>query len=163
LKERRDRAASQQSRKDHHMAKKKVTVFTARKVRTMDPGRPEVDAVAVLDGRVLATGSLQSMQPWLEHYDVTVDEPLDGGRLHEFLDSLPKTLLRAKGILQLAEKPERRTTYQRVGARWDYRAAEPWGDESPRSSLVFIGPRGLLNRPALQAGLNACVAESRLV
>ena len=56
------------------MAKKKVTVFTARKVRTMDPGRPEVSAVAVLDGKVLATGSLQSMQPWLEHYDVTVDD-----------------------------------------------------------------------------------------
>lgn len=56
------------------MATKKVTVFTARKVRTMDPGRPEVSAVAVLDGKILSTGSLESMQPWLEHYDVTVDD-----------------------------------------------------------------------------------------
>ncbi len=98
-----------------------------------------------------------------ESVSVTIDEPLDGDRLHEFLDSLPKTLLRAKGILQLAEEPDRRTIYQRVGARWDYRAAEPWGDEAPHSSLVFIGPRGLLNRPALEAGLNACVAENGLV
>jgi predicted amidohydrolase YtcJ len=52
----------------------KVTVFTARKVRTMDPGRPEVEAVAVLDGKVLSTGTIESMQPWLSRYDVTVDD-----------------------------------------------------------------------------------------
>ena len=56
------------------MSNKKVTVYTARKVRTMDPGRPVVDAVAVLDGKVLSTGTLESMQPWLSHYDVTVDD-----------------------------------------------------------------------------------------
>lgn len=56
--------------------KNKVTVYTARKVRTMDPGRPVVDAVAVLDGKVLSTGTLESMQPWLSHYDVTVDDTL---------------------------------------------------------------------------------------
>jgi G3E family GTPase len=71
-------------------------------------------------------------------------------------------LLRGKGVLHLAEEPERRTIYQRVGERWTYSSAEPWGDETPRSSLVFIGPRGLLNRPALEASLNACVAENQL-
>ena len=42
----------------------------------MDPGWPEVQAVAVLDGRVLSTGTMESMQPWLSHYDVTVDDTL---------------------------------------------------------------------------------------
>ncbi len=56
------------------MTKKKVTVFTAKKVRTMDPGRPEVKAVAVLDGKVLSTGTMESMKPWLNNYDVIVDE-----------------------------------------------------------------------------------------
>lgn len=56
------------------MTKRKVTVYTAKKVKTMDPGRPEVEAVAVLDGKVLSTGTMDSMQPWLEHYDVTVDD-----------------------------------------------------------------------------------------
>ena len=56
------------------MSKKKVTVFTARNVRTMDPGRPEVKAVAVLDGKVLSTGTLETMKPWLDNYDVTIDE-----------------------------------------------------------------------------------------
>ena len=32
-----------------------ITVFTARKVITMDPGRPAAEAVAVVDGKVLST------------------------------------------------------------------------------------------------------------
>jgi DNA ligase (NAD+) len=39
----------------------KVTVYVARRVRTMDPGRPVAQAVAVMDGRVLSTGTLASM------------------------------------------------------------------------------------------------------
>lgn len=54
----------------------KVVVYTARKVITMDPGRPVVEAIAVLNGRILATGSLESMQPWLSRYDVTIDDSL---------------------------------------------------------------------------------------
>lgn len=54
----------------------KVTVYTARTVLTMDPGRPRAEAVAVLDGRVLCTGSMESMQPWLAGRDVTVDDSL---------------------------------------------------------------------------------------
>ena len=34
----------------------KVTVYVARRVRTLDPGRPVAQAVAVMDGRVLSTG-----------------------------------------------------------------------------------------------------------
>lgn len=56
------------------MSKDKVTVFTAKKVRTMDPGRPVVEAVAVLGGKVLSTGTMESMQPWLSRYDITVDD-----------------------------------------------------------------------------------------
>ena len=93
-----------------------------------------------------------------ESVSFTVDEPLDGDRLQAFFDALPGSLLRAKGVLNLAEKPERRTIYQRVGKRWSYTTAEPWGDETPHSSLVFIGPSGRLDQAALEAGLDACRA-----
>lgn len=96
-----------------------------------------------------------------ESLSVVIDEPLDGDRLQELFDSLPKSLLRAKGVLHLAGEAERRVIYQRVGERWSYQPAEPWGDGTPRSSLVFIGPRGLLDRPALEARLDSCVAVSR--
>ena len=43
------------------MSKQQVTVYTARKAPTMDPRRPEVQAVAVLDGKVLSTGTVDSI------------------------------------------------------------------------------------------------------
>ena len=88
-----------------------------------------------------------------------VNEPLDGDRLQAFSDTLPDSLLRAKGILHLAGEPARRTIYQSVGKRWNYMTEEPLGDETPHSSLVFIGPSGLLDQAALEAGLDACRAE----
>ena len=53
-----------------------ITVFPARKVVTMDPGRPEAEAVAVMDGRVLSTGSIASMRPWLSRYPHVINETL---------------------------------------------------------------------------------------
>lgn len=53
-----------------------VTVFPARKVITMDPGRPVAEAVAVMDGRVLSTGTLDSMKPWLRRHEHVIDDTL---------------------------------------------------------------------------------------
>lgn len=54
-----------------------ITVFTAKKIYTMDPGRPVAQAVAVLDGKVLSTGTIESMQPWLSRYNYEVDNSLE--------------------------------------------------------------------------------------
>lgn len=53
-----------------------ITVYRAKKIYTMDPGRPEANAIAVLDGKVLSTGTMESMQPWLSRYQYTVDDRL---------------------------------------------------------------------------------------
>lgn len=53
-----------------------ITVYTAKKIHTMDPGRPEANAIAVLDGKVLSTGTLESMKPWLSRYKYTVNDTL---------------------------------------------------------------------------------------
>src|SRR5690606_8642824 len=42
-----------------------VTVFPARRILTMNPSRPSVEAVAVRDGRILGAGDLESIQGWL--------------------------------------------------------------------------------------------------
>lgn len=55
----------------------KVTVYRARCVRTMDPGRPVAQAVAVMDGRILSTGTLESMKPWLARYEHVIDDTLE--------------------------------------------------------------------------------------
>ena len=56
----------------------KITVFRARKVVTMDPGRPVAEAIAVMGGRVLSTGTVASMKPWLARHEHTFDDTLAG-------------------------------------------------------------------------------------
>jgi hypothetical protein len=51
-----------------------VTVFTARKIVTMDPGWPEATAVAVQDGRILSVGTLDDLQPWLRRFPHTIPD-----------------------------------------------------------------------------------------
>jgi predicted amidohydrolase YtcJ len=44
-----------------------ITIFPARTVVTMDPSQPEVEAVAVREGKVLAAGSLDECKSWGDH------------------------------------------------------------------------------------------------
>ena len=74
----------------------RLRVFTAAKVRTMDPGRPEADAVAVADGKIVSVGTLTSMQPWLRRFPHDIDDSFaDRVLLPGFID--PHTHLRLSG------------------------------------------------------------------
>lgn len=53
---------------------KPLTIFTAKRIHTMDPSLPEATAVAVSEGRILAVGDLESMAPWREGRQVTLDD-----------------------------------------------------------------------------------------
>jgi predicted amidohydrolase YtcJ len=44
-----------------------TTIYPARTIVTMDPAQPEVEAVAVRDGKVLAAGSLEECTSWGPH------------------------------------------------------------------------------------------------
>lgn len=43
-----------------------ITIFTAKKIITMDPFQPEASAVAVKDGRIYAIGTVEEMKAWLK-------------------------------------------------------------------------------------------------
>lgn len=53
---------------------REITVYRARRVITMDAGRPFAQCVAVMDGRVLSTGTIDSMRPWLSRYPYKIDD-----------------------------------------------------------------------------------------
>lgn len=57
-----------------------VTVFVADKIRTMQRSLPEAEAVAVQDGRILEVGTLDSLQPWLNEFDHTIDDSTFKGK-----------------------------------------------------------------------------------
>lgn len=75
-----------------------LVVYTAKKIITMEPALPEASAVAVADGRIVAVGSLESLQPWLEGREVAIDNRLqDKVLMPGFIDphvhpSLPAVL-----------------------------------------------------------------------
>lgn len=74
----------------------KLRVLTAKRIHTMDQGRPQADAVAIADGKIVSVGSLSTMQPWLKRYDHEIDDSFaDKIILPGFID--PHTHLRLSG------------------------------------------------------------------
>lgn len=54
-----------------------LTVFVAKKIYTMDPGRPQARAVAVCNERIVGVGdSLDELKPWTSRIPTTVDQRL---------------------------------------------------------------------------------------
>lgn len=52
---------------------KKITVYVAKKIVTMDPGWPYATAVAVQDGRILSVGSFEDLKPWLDKHPYEIN------------------------------------------------------------------------------------------
>lgn len=55
-----------------------LVVYTAKKIITMEPALPQATAVAVADGRIVSVGTLESLKPWLDASEFTVDRSLEG-------------------------------------------------------------------------------------
>ena len=84
--------------------RRNLTIFTARKVITMDPGLPVADAVAVADGRIVEVGSMASMRPWLDVHDHVIDDRFSGsvimpGLIDPHLHPVMAAVLLAYGIV----------------------------------------------------------------
>ncbi|MCY4311228.1 MAG: amidohydrolase, partial [Rhodospirillaceae bacterium] len=58
-----------------------TTIYSARKIITMNPARPYATHVAVRDGRILSAGALEEMQGWGDYMldDRFVDKVLMPG------------------------------------------------------------------------------------
>ena len=66
------------------------------------------------------------------------------------------SVVRAKGVLYLADALDHRVILQVVGKRWELQPGEPWGDARPASRLVLIAPYGQLDAAAILASLAGC-------
>lgn len=116
-----------------------MTIFTARRIHTMDESLPEATAVAVAGGRIVAVGDLASMAPWRESRPVRIDERfadrvllpgLIDNHIHPFLGALlmpmeqiaPEPWRQPDGSVRPAARtPEdyRRLLFERIAAKPD--------------------------------------------
>lgn len=133
------------------------------------PGRPVVEArhadvpldvvLGIASERPASAAAIDPRHAQaFESMSIAVDRPLDRARLRELLGSLPAGVLRAKGILWIADDPNRRAAYQRVGRRWGWTPIGPWPQGPRLSRVVLIARRGALDRQGFARDLRECIS-----
>ena len=84
-----------------------------------------------------------------ESWSFISSRPFRTAALHEVLARLPRTILRAKGVVQVDRAAERQTILHFVAGRWTLEAGELW-PVMPQTELVVIGLAGRMEVPALE-------------
>jgi G3E family GTPase len=89
------------------------------------------------------------------------DQPMRLKELRRVVLDLPAAIFRGKGVLYLAEAPQRRAIFQAVGPRVTVTLGEPWGETPPTNQLVLLSPPGQIDADALEQAFDSClVTES---
>ena len=92
---------------------------------------------------------------WVYRRTGTFDVPA----LELAIARLPRTVYRIKGFLHGTDEPDHRLLVQAVGMRADIRAFDEWGDRARESVLVVIADGDRVDRPEVEALLDACLEE----
>ena len=87
------------------------------------------------------------------------EQPFSEDRLRIALNSLPETVLRAKGLLYLQEGNTRSMLLQLVGKRWILEPGPFWKEGRRCTSLVAIGVAGLLDIEHIESAFAAALAD----
>jgi G3E family GTPase len=88
------------------------------------------------------------------------DQPIALEALREEMRKLPGSVYRAKGLVLLADAPNRRAILQVVGRRVDISFQEEWGERAPRTRIVVIGAAEGLDASLLEKTLDSCILVS---
>lgn len=75
-------------------------------------------------------------------------------QIDHFAAGLGQDIYRAKGFVYLAEVPDCRYIWQRVGNRHTLTQGEKWGEKTPQTRIVVIGRRGAMTQEAIENLLN---------
>lgn len=87
-------------------------------------------------------------------------EPLSFRAVQRAVEQLPAGIYRAKGVLFLADSPEKRGILHVVGKRAELtQDGLPWGATLPRSQIVLIGTPDSVDEEALQALFDGTLAK----
>jgi G3E family GTPase len=88
------------------------------------------------------------------------DQPLSLEALRDAASKLPANIYRAKGVIYLADAPERRAVLQVVGRRVDISLEDEWEKRRPRTQIVAIGACGAIDQEALRHRFAQCLSTA---
>lgn len=139
-----------------------ITVFPAKSIITMNASMPRAEAVAVRDGKILETGTLESLKPWLSKHDHEIDEQFKNsfivpGLIDPHLHpSMAAVLLPTFFITAMEWKmPWGTTPATRTPAEYDERLKEALSKPTHGELFITWGHHNLWHGPISRSRLNS--------
>ena len=88
------------------------------------------------------------------------DRPFSLEALREMVRrELPASIYRCKGIVYVADSPDKRLALQAVGRRTELSELGDWGVRTPRTQIVAIGTLGSIDAQELSNKFDACIKK----
>jgi len=147
-----------------------ITVFPAKTIITMNASMPRAEAVAVRDGKILETGTLESLQPWLGKHDHKIDEQFQNsfivpGLIDPHLHpSMAAVLLPTYFITAMEWKmPWGTTPATRSPAEYDERLKEAISKPTHGELFITWGHHNLWHGPISRSRLNSIDSKTPIV
>lgn len=135
----------------------------ARLIRTLE-GEVPLDAVLGIDSETEIHphderhGDHHHAAHPFENWTFRSERPMSWRELAPILANLPQGIFRAKGFVDLVERPGDRLLLHVVGGRVHVRTISPWPNGRAKTEILFIGSEGKLELEALKAKLEAAIA-----
>jgi predicted amidohydrolase YtcJ len=149
---------------------KMITVYIAKSIITMNASMPRAEAVAVRDGKILETGTLESLQPWLSRHDHKIDEQFkDSFIVPGLIDphlhpSMAAVLLPTYFITAMEWKmPWGTTPATRSAVEYDERLKEALSKPTHGELFITWGHHNLWHGPISRSRLNSIDSKTPIV
>ena len=147
-----------------------ITVFPAKSIITMNASMPRAEAVAVRDGKILETGTLESLQPWLGKHDHKIDEQFQNsfivpGLIDPHLHpSMAAVLLPTYFITAMEWKmPWGTTPATRSAAEYDERLKEALSKPTHGELFITWGHHELWHGPISRSRINSIDSKKPII
>jgi G3E family GTPase len=86
------------------------------------------------------------------------NRPLAFQPIYEFFKSLPLSVFRGKGFLNLDEVPDRQVVVQMVGKRVTISKGEKWGEKERSSDIILIANTDDHDQKEITEQFRSCLA-----
>ena len=96
-----------------------------------------------------------------ETWSYQSDQPFSIEALRQMVRrDLPESIYRCKGIVYVADAPQRRAVLQAVGRRVDIALLDEWNGRKPQTRIVAIGAPGSIDAEDLRRRFDACLSDN---